>query len=341
MTNQLTNNKKYFIIINSDFIGDILLTSSLIQNIKRLYENSSIIMITTSKKVIDVAMNLEFVDDTIVWERKGKHNGISGMIKFAKEFPYKNIFAVIPIYSNDRLVILARLLRPTFVLSSAEKRISKLLMKSKFLIKNKPEFTVQEMDTNALSGLTKEKLINYPIKFNPPKEISPHLRNLKNQEYIVLCPITSKKEKDIKFETIKEIIEYSNKKVIFLGAGETAKKLSKQLKKFELDNLIDLTNKTTIPEASQIMQFSQGVISADTGLLHLACGINKEVVEIIYDVKLYKYIPDTELYKISVLYNEYRGKVILNTLNGLTQWEIYERYRYRWFTSTKFKKLEI
>ena len=67
------------------------------------------------------------------------------------------------------------------------------------------------------------------------------------------------------------------------------------------------------------MKLSQGVISADTGLLHLACAVEKEVVEVVYDVKLYKYIPDTKLYRISILYNEHRGRVILNTLNGLIQ----------------------
>lgn len=314
------NNKKYFVIINSNFIGDILLTSCLIQNIKRLYKDSFIIMITTSEKTVEVAQGVELVDDVILWERKGKHKGIIGMLKFTKSFPYKNIFAVIPIYSNDRLVLLARFLRPRFVLSSAEKRLSRLLMKSKYFIKNKPEFTVQEMDLNALSGLTKDKLINYPIKFNTTKQQSTeNIKQIQNEDFIVLCPITSKKEKDIKFETVKEIIENSKNKVVLLGAGQTATELSQALSKSGFDNLIDLTNKTSIPEASQIMKLSQGVISADTGLLHLACAVAKEVVEVVYDVKLYKYIPDTTLYKISILYNEHRGRVILNTLNGLIQ----------------------
>ena len=315
-----SNNKKYFVIINSNFIGDILLTSCLIQNIKRLYKDSFIIMVTTSEKTVEVAKGVEFVDDVVLWERKGKHKGIIGMLKFAKSFPYKDIFAVIPIYSNDRLILLSRFLRPKFVLSSAEKRLSRLLMKSKYFIKNKPEFTVQEMDLNALSGLTKDKLINYPIKFNTTKQQSTeNINQLQNEDFIVLCPITSKKEKDIKFETVKEIIKHSDKKVVLLGAGQTATELSQALSKLKLNNLIDLTNKTSIPEASQIMKLSQGVISADTGLLHLACAVAKEVVEVVYDVKLYKYIPDTKLYRISILYNEHRGRVILNTLNGLIQ----------------------
>ena len=90
-----SNNKKYFVIINSNFIGDILLTSCLIQNIKRLYKDSFIIMVTTSEKTVEVAKGVEFVDDVVLWERKGKHKGIIGMLKFAKSFPYKDIFAVI------------------------------------------------------------------------------------------------------------------------------------------------------------------------------------------------------------------------------------------------------
>lgn len=310
--------KKYFVIINSNYIGDILLTSCLIQNIKQLYKDSYIIMITTSENTVDVAQNIKFVDETFVWLRKSKHKGLAGMLKFVKDFPYKDIFAAIPIYSNDRLVLLSRLLRPKYVLSSAEKTMARFLMKSKYFIKNKPELSVQEMDLNVLSGLTKETLLNCPIKYVIPEITTQNTQTLEKQDFIVLCPITSKTNKDIKFETVADIIRKCDKNVVLLGAGETAKQLSQNLKELNFSNLIDLTNKTSIPEASKIIQMSKGVISADTGLLHLTCAVGKDVVEVVYDIKLYKYIPDTKLYKISILYNEYNANVILKTLEGLT-----------------------
>ena len=89
--------KKNFLIINSYFLGDILLTNSLVQNIKRIFPNSNIIMLAPSHYEA-AAKYQKDVDEVIVWNRKGEHKGILGIIKFLRNFPYKNIYAAFPIY---------------------------------------------------------------------------------------------------------------------------------------------------------------------------------------------------------------------------------------------------
>ena len=80
--------EKIFVIINSYLVGDMLLVNSLVQNIKRLYQNSKVIMLT-NKTFYDLSKYQKDVDDVIIWDRHGEHKGILGMFKFIKNFPYK------------------------------------------------------------------------------------------------------------------------------------------------------------------------------------------------------------------------------------------------------------
>lgn len=150
-----------FVIINSYFIGDILLTNSLVQNIKRLFPDSKVVSLT-SPKLVDIAKYQEGVDDVIVWDRKGEHKSFINMLKFAWEFPYKDIYACFPIYGLDRPVMLSRLLGAKYVLAPRNGFFSKFLRNSKY--KYTPTTgTMQSQMLSLLKGVTTEELIDCPI----------------------------------------------------------------------------------------------------------------------------------------------------------------------------------
>ena len=100
-------NKKVFVIINYYRIGDILLTNSLVQNIKRIYEDAFVVMLTSSA-LVDIAKYQKGVDDVVIWDRHGIHKGAFNTIKFAFKFPYKKVYAAFPIYGMDRPLLLSK-----------------------------------------------------------------------------------------------------------------------------------------------------------------------------------------------------------------------------------------
>ena len=123
--------EKIFVIINSYLVGDMLLVNSLVQNIKRLYQNSKVIMLT-NKTFYDLSKYQKDVDDVIIWDRHGEHKGILGMFKFIKNFPYKKIFASFPIYATDRPIMLGFLLGSKYNLFYKKNNIFDLFKKSKY-----------------------------------------------------------------------------------------------------------------------------------------------------------------------------------------------------------------
>jgi len=309
------NKEKIFVIINSYLVGDILLVNSLVQNIKKIYQNSKVIMLS-SPKFVELAKYQKDVDEVIIWDRHGEHKGFLGMIKFIKNFPYKKIFASFPIYAMDRPIILSWLLGSKFILFRNKKNIIKHFLKTKYKIDsiNSADYPIQFWHLNLLKGITKEELTDVPIVYNIDKNtISP----IKEKDYLVLCPISSRIPKDMPYDTTLNIIKQANKKVVLLGNGKISRELSNKLKQEHLENLIDLTDKTTLQEAALIMKNSLGVISVDTGLMHLAYAVNKEVICVFYETKKSEFMPDSKMYKTKVIAENQTPENILNELDLL------------------------
>ena len=311
-----TSKQKTFVIINSYYLGDILLVNPLIQNIKRIWPNSKIVMLTP-ETFVDVAKYQKGVDDVIVWDRADKHKGVINTFKFVLNFPYKNIFACFPIYSTYRPIILSKLLGAKYILAVKKNREIDLLISNKKREIGSEE-SVQEVSIKLLERITNEKLINVPMVYDIPN-IPSKFDNLKQQfgEYIVLSPISSRREKDMPIETLKEIISNTKTKVVLLGHGNLIKNLSEELSKEKFDNLIDFTNKTSIVDLAKIIKSSKGVISVDTGILHFACALDIPVLGVFYVVGKSPFMPNSDIYKSDIIMENLTAENICNKFSEL------------------------
>ena len=305
--------EKVFVIINSYLVGDMLLVNSLAQNIKRIYQNSKVVMLT-NKTFYDLSKYQKDIDDVIIWDRHGEHKGFMGMLKFIKNFPYKKVFASFPIYGTDRPIMLGYMLGSKYNLFVGKKNIFKFLQKTKYKIqKESPKVQTQHMDL--LKGITKEELIDCPIKYYIDDKTTSPIEN--TNEYIVLCPISSKRIKDMPYETIVELIKNLNKKVVILGNGQVSRELSEKLKQENLENLIDLTDKTSLQQAAKVMDEANGVISVDTGLMHMSCALNKPTVAVFYQGEESGFAPNEKMYNAKSIFKNQSCDNIIKILNEL------------------------
>lgn len=300
--------KKNFLIINSYFLGDILLTNSLVQNIKRIFPNSNIIMLAPSHYEA-AAKYQKDVDEVIIWNRKGEHKGIFETIKFLKNFPYKKIYAAFPIYGSQGSMNLAKLLNAKYILAPKSKRYSRFWRKSKYDFVYEGEKTQKEI-LSVLNGITKERLIDCPIKFYPPENASIKLP----QNYIALVPSSTRMTKEIPTDTIESIVEnHPEKNFVLLGKGESIKRYSEILKDFK--NVIDFSNKLSLEESSYVLFKSLGSICCDTGFLHMSYAMNIPTVGVFYEHNMERFMPDETMYKkVSIIKENQTAENIFNTL---------------------------
>ena len=74
----------YFIIYQTAFIGDIILSTSMLKSLKDENPQSSIIFITTptGKNILE---NSKEIDNLIVYDKHGDDSGFSGIFKIFKK----------------------------------------------------------------------------------------------------------------------------------------------------------------------------------------------------------------------------------------------------------------
>ena len=300
---RLEYDEKVFVIFNTAFIGDILLNNTLVQNIKYFYPHSKVVYVV-QPQFKDIAKYQIGVDNVITFNKK-KGNNIFGFLKFIRNFPYKNIFASFVIYSNDRNLILSRMLRAKHIITEPHNWFTKLMStKGKY---NRKTYThKRDIATGLIEPLTGKSLMNLPIRYEVPEINTEVIKEVEaiNKELISITTTSKFKPKDMPIKDALELINLINnsgKCPIILGAGEVAQNYIQELKNLGCTNFINLVDKTDFVELANVLKLSKALISIDTGTMHMGNALNIPTVAIFYSIGKELWAPQEGLYKSIVL----------------------------------------
>lgn len=304
---QIENNEKIFLVVNLSYFGDVLLTNALCQNIKLNYPNSKVVFLV-DKSFKDAAINQECVDEVIVFDKRNKHKGFLGLLKFVFSCQYRNkIYASFVMYDNDRGNLI------TFFLGS-KLRIAGGINFSKFFVNKKFSCSgkyvhMQDINASFITALTNQEPKILPIKYNTNLAndivVNSLLSKYKDKEIIGLCTVSKNKEKDMPIETAIEIIDNYRSKgkiVLFLGAGQASEDYANELKRRGCVDFENLVNKTSISSLANVLTACSVLITVDTGTMHLACAVNTPVAVVFYKTDMItKWAPREFLYKSVII----------------------------------------
>lgn len=303
--------EKTFLIVNLSCFGDVLLTNSLCQNLKISYPNSKIIF-CVDKPFEDVAKYQKDVDEVIIFDKKDKQKGLLGLIKFAQKNKYKNkIDASFVIYANTRGLILSKLLGAKQIIAGA--------LKKTWLI-NTPQrkcytvFNRQISNEYLAEVISNEESKNLPIKFEIKEDTKFDIQ-INKENSIALCLEANNAEKDLPMDIACELIQKLNedkKTVYLLGSGVSASDYANNLRLNDC-SFVDLTNKTDFNQLAKVLTMVKGLISIDTGTMHMACAVNCPVLGIFIKPKTTNmWAPIKTLYKSDVIENDITAENIIN-----------------------------
>ena len=275
--------QKVFLIISLSCLGDTIITSSLCRNIKKEYPGSKVVYLV-NKPFYEAAAGLDGVDDVITFDKSNK--SLFYLLKFLIQCPYRNkIYAAFIIYGNFRGIILSRLLGAENRISSPSKIAWRLLTKvSPF---NRSFINAYDINNNFFKAFTGKEAERFPLKYNADADKNPLAQRLKADYKTLtgLCCVSEEIEKDMPFETAEELIKRLNaagKTPVFLGKGREARAYADNLKKRGCTKFVDLVNITSIKDLAAVLAVCEGVISIDTGIMHLAYAVNKPVICVFY-----------------------------------------------------------
>ena len=268
------------LIIHTAFIGDIVLSTPLIQKLKDLYPKSEIDYLTlpTNQSVLYNNPNL---NEIILYDKKGKDKGIKGFLKVLKILKQKKYdYAVIP-HRFIKSILLAKLAKISDIVGFDVATGSSLLDK-------KVHYDMKKHEVERLLNLVEYEGEKIPVRIYPAKEnfvkIEKMLKNSgytgkKEQKLILVAPGSQRPKKMWPIEKYREIIERLKKnKNYFIGI--TGSKSEKELPlNFEKDkNVIDFRGEISLVEFGALISKADVVVGNDSSPIHIASGFEKPFV---------------------------------------------------------------
>ena len=268
------------LIIHTAFIGDIVLSTPLIQKLKDLYPKSKIDYLTlpTNQSVLYNNPNL---NEIILYDKKGKDKGIKGFLKVLKILKQKKYdYAVIP-HRFIKSILLAKLAKIPDIVGFDVATGSSLLDK-------KVHYDMKKHEVERLLNLVRYEGKKIPVRIYPAKENFVKIEKMltisgytgkKEQKLILVAPGSQRPEKMWPIEKYREIIERLKKnKNYFIGI--TGSKSEKELPlNFEKDkNVIDFRGEISLVEFGALISKADVVVGNDSSPIHIASGFEKPFV---------------------------------------------------------------
>ena len=268
------------LIIHTAFIGDIVLSTPLIQKLKDLYPKSEIDYLTlpTNQSVLYNNPNL---NEIILYDKKGKDKGIKGFLKVLKILKQKKYdYAVIP-HRFIKSILLAKLAKIPDIVGFDVATGSSLLDK-------KVHYDMKKHEVERLLNLVEYEGEKIPVRIYPAKEnfvkIEKMLKNSgytgkKEQKLILVAPGSQRPEKMWPLEKYREVIQKLKKNENYF-IGITGSKSEKELPlNFEKDkNVIDFRGEISLVEFGALISKADVVVGNDSSPIHIASGFEKPFV---------------------------------------------------------------
>ena len=268
------------LIIHTAFIGDIVLSTPLIQKLKDLYPKSKIDYLTlpTNQSVLYNNPNL---NEIILYDKKGKDKGIKGFLKVLKILKQKKYdYAVIP-HRFIKSILLAKLAKIPDIVGFDVATGSSLLDK-------KVHYDMKKHEVERLLNLVGYEGKRIPVRIYPAKEnfvkIEKMLKNSgytgkKEQKLILVAPGSQRPEKMWPIEKYREVIQKLKKNENYF-IGITGSKSEKELPlNFEKDkNVIDFRGEISLVEFGALISKADVVVGNDSSPIHIASGFEKPFV---------------------------------------------------------------
>ena len=263
------------LIVAPAWLGDLVISISLINVLKKVYKNSEIDLLV-NKNLVDVAKYFPNVSNVITSDTRHGKLSLVYRISLGYKLRKKN-------YTH--CYILSNSLKSSIIpfVAKIKHRVSYLGEFRYGLINH----VIRKIDRKA--GMANRYLNLIDTKYS--SEYEPHIilkdNNMKvlnkfeiKKSYIVFCPDAeygpAKKWPTEKWIDLANILQRSYQ-VVFVGVHAFKKSFADKMKN---RNYINLIGKTSLEEATIILSQSMCVVSNDSGLMHVAAALDKPVVGI-------------------------------------------------------------
>ncbi|SFZ90088.1 ADP-heptose:LPS heptosyltransferase [Flaviramulus basaltis] len=271
---------KHILVIRLSAMGDVAMTVPVLRVFTQLYPEIKITVLTRAF-FTPFFRNLDNVE-VFSAEVKGKHKGVYGIYKLAKELnKSNNFYAVADLHNVLRSKILKQFLKYKHFISIDKGRKEKHLLTSGEIFE--PLKTTHQRYADVFEAL------GYPLTLLNPSFPDKAILNEKTQKIIGndsrkcigIAPFAAHEGKMYPLDAMKAVVEKLSKehKVILFGGGKTE---TETLNSFanNIDNVINISGKLSLDEELDVISNLDVMLSMDSGNAHIAAMLGIKVITI-------------------------------------------------------------
>jgi len=273
------------LIIQTAFLGDVILCTPLIKASKKLFPNSfiSFLLIPETKKILE---NNPHLNEIIVYDKRGEDRGAKNFLKMVVKIKKRNFdLALIP-HRYLRSALLAYLAKiPQRI--GFDKSIGSFLFTQKVTYQNNSHEV--ERNLSLLNDFTGDLSDKTPELFPSSEDFSYAQELLRdsgvkdNDKTVGIAPGSiwaTKRWLPERFAEVSDrLIKEASAKVIFLGSKED-EKLCLEIANLMQEKPIILAGKTSILQSAAIISKCRVILSGDSAPVHIASAVKTPMVAI-------------------------------------------------------------
>lgn len=273
-------------VFNPAYLGDSILTTPLIKLIKEKIPHSKVYFCIRpeNRSLFD---GLTFIDEIIIFDKRGKDKGIIGFFRFLKKIRSYNFDYILSAHRYYRTSFLM------FFLNNSKKigfRSSKLSFVYDIVVERDMGISEIERNCNLLKPIIdfkKDQIPNPEVKYDEKfyNSLSKYLDIIRDGYKIAIVnPMSVWETKRWPYERFAELINilYKQYNVISIVCG-APNEMDIFYKMKPLINVpfINIAGRTSLPQLSSYIKYVDIVITGDTGPMHISRTFMKPMV-IIY-----------------------------------------------------------
>lgn len=273
------------LIIRFSSFGDIVQCSSILPELKTLFKTSTIHWVTRSDFTELVALNAE-VDH--IWSFK-RSAGLMGLLKLGLALKKEGYTHVYDAHSNLRSVILllffSFLFKQPFIIKRSKNRIKRFLL----FVLRKNYFAMPYLGrvsylspVKAWGGRNTISVHKWNFNDECRHNIHNHLKacSLELNSFVILVPSAAWGMKRWPLENFKKLITLSpDTHFVILGGPDDG--FTEELVENVSGRVFNFAGKLSLIESCYMLTLCSAMVSADTGLLHVADILGIEAVALI------------------------------------------------------------
>ena len=289
-----SNHYKNILIVRTDRIGDVLLTTPAIAALREKHLDAKISILVTPQ-TRDIVDGNPYLDEVLIDDRKGAHRGFLGFLKLVWCLRKKRFDLAVIYHTKKRTNLLC-------FLAGIPNRAGYHNNKFGFLLthkikdtrpqgnKHEAEYCLGVLEAIGLDIPRRPDTLRLtmPLKKESDEWVEGILRDndiLPSEQLIAVHPgasCISKRWSAANFAEVINRLAEDHSTRIFLIGGHENQEITRTIKdRLEAKNsVIDLTAQTTISQLASLFKRCQLLISNDSGPVHVAVAVETPVISI-------------------------------------------------------------